>query len=101
MGLYAIGIEAGYDIFSQIAALRESKDKLYIFGRYETYNPYASDTKNTSYGYTKVQRIAAGINYMPVKEIVVKAEYSHRFLDSQYNNEPSINIGIAYAGLFK
>ena len=98
---YAIGIEAGYDIFSQIAALRESKDKLYIFGRYETYNPYASDTKNTSYGYTKVQRIAAGINYMPMKEIVVKAEYSHRFLDSQYNNEPSINIGIAYAGLFK
>ena len=98
---YAVGIEAGYDIFSQIAALRESKDKLYIFGRYETYNPYASDTKNTSYGYTKVQRIAAGINYMPLKEIVVKAEYSHRFLDSQYNNEPSINIGIAYAGLFK
>ena len=36
-----------------------------------------------------------------MKEIVVKAEYSHRFLDSQYNNEPSINIGIAYAGLFK
>jgi hypothetical protein len=38
---------------------------------------------------------------MPMKEIVVKAEYSHRFLDSQYNHEPSINIGIAYAGLFK
>ena len=98
---YAIGIEAGYDIFSQIASLREDHQKFYVFGRYETYNPYASDTKDTHYGYTKVQRIAAGINYKPIKEIVVKAEYSHRFLDSQYNNEPSINIGIAYEGFFK
>ena len=48
-----------------------------------------------------MQRIAAGINYKPIKEIVVKAEYSHRFLDSQYNNEPSVNIGIAYEGFFK
>ena len=103
---YAIGIEAGYDILSLWSKdkgqrSKADSDKLYVFGRYESYNPYASDTKNTSYGYTKVQRIAAGINYMPMKEIVVKAEYSHRFLDSQYNHEPSINIGIAYAGLFK
>ena len=98
---YAIGIEAGYDIFSQIASLRDDHQKFYVFGRYETYNPYASDTKDTHYGFTKVQRIAAGINYKPIKEIVVKAEYSHRFLDSQYNNEPSINIGIAYEGFFK
>ena len=97
---YAIGIEAGYDIFSQIASMRDKQEKLYIFGRYENYNPYASDTKDTHYGYTKVQRIAAGINYKPMKQIVVKAEYSHRFLDSQYNNEPSINIGIAYEGFF-
>ena len=98
---YAIGIEAGYDIFSQIASLRDDHQKFYVFGRYESYNPYASDTKDTHYGFTKVQRIAAGINYKPIKEIVVKAEYSHRFLDSQYNNEPSVNIGIAYEGFFK
>ena len=98
---YAIGVEAGYDVFSQIASLRADHQKLYVFGRYEAYNPYASDTKDTHYGYTKVQRIAAGINYKPIKEIVVKAEYSHRFLDSQYNNEPSLNIGIAYEGFFR
>ena len=97
---FAYGIEAGYNIFSQIEKLRQDNQKLYLFGRYEHYNPYASKTKNTSYDYTNVQRMAVGINYYPVKQIVVKAEYSHRLLKSQYNNEPAINIGVAYEGWF-
>ena len=97
---FAYGIEAGYNVFSQIEKLRQSNQKMYLFGRYEHYNPYASKTKNTSYDYTNVQRMAVGINYYPVKQIVVKAEYSHRFLKSQYNNEPAINIGVAYEGWF-
>ena len=97
---FAYGIEAGYNIFSQIEKLRQSNQKMYLFGRYEHYNPYASKTKNTSYDYTNVQRMAVGINYYPVKQIVVKAEYSHRFLKSQYNHEPAINIGVAYEGWF-
>lgn len=97
---YAVGIEAGYDIFSQIPKMRKSNQKMYVFGRYEDYNPYASDTKGTSYDYTAVKRMAVGLNYHPMPEIVVKAEYSQRFLHSQYNNEPSINIGIAYEGWF-
>ena len=97
---FAYGIEAGYNIFSQIEKLRQSNQKMYLFGRYEHYNPYASKTKNTSYDYTNVQRMAVGINYYPVKQIVVKAEYSHHFLKSQYNNEPAINIGVAYEGWF-
>ena len=97
---FAYGIEAGYNVFSQIEKLRQDNQKLYLFGRYEHYNPYASKTKNTSYDYTNVQRMAVGINYYPVKQIAVKAEYSHRFLKSQYNNEPAINIGVAYEGWF-
>ena len=97
---FAYGIEAGYNVFSQIEKLRQSNQKMYLFGRYEHYNPYASKTKNTSYDYTNVQRMAVGINYYPVKQIVVKAEYSHRFLKSLYNNEPAINIGVAYEGWF-
>ena len=97
---FAYGIETGYNVFSQIEKLRQSNQKMYLFGRYEHYNPYASKTKNTSYDYTNVQRMAVGINYYPVKQIVVKAEYSHRFLKSQYNNEPAINIGVAYEGWF-
>ena len=97
---FAYGIEAGYNIFSQIEKLRQDNQKLYLFGRYEHYNPYASKTKNTSYDYTNVQRMAVGINFYPIKQIVVKAEYSHRFPKSQYNNEPAINIGVAYEGWF-
>ena len=97
---FAYGIEAGYNVFSQIEKLRQDNQKLYLFGRYEHYNPYASKTKNTSYDYTNVKRMAVGINYYPVKQIVVKAEYSHRFLKSQYNNEPAINTGVAYEGWF-
>lgn len=35
-----------------------------------------------------------------MKQISVKAEYNHRFLRSKYNDEPAINIGIAYEGFF-
>ncbi len=97
---YAVGVEAGYNVFSQIESLRKHNQKLYVFGRYEAYNPYASDTKGTAYDYTAVQRMALGVNYHPVKEVVVKAEYSKRFLKSIYNDEPSVNIGIAYEGFF-
>ena len=97
---YAVGIEAGYDIFSQIQKLRDDHQKLYVFGRYEQYNPYASNTKGTAYDYTEVKRMAVGVNYHPVPQIVIKAEYSNRFLKSLYNNEPSVNIGVAYEGFF-
>ena len=86
---YAVGIEAGYDVMALIPKARESKEHLYLFGRYEAYNPYASATKNTHYDYTEVKRMAVGVNYMPVKEIVIKAEYTQRFLKSGYNNEPA------------
>ena len=98
---YAVGIEAGYDLFSQIDCLKADNQKLYVFGRYESYNPYASKTKGTAYDYTKVNRMAFGLNYFPIKDIVIKAEYSKRFLRHQYNNEPSFSIGVAYEGFFR
>ena len=98
---YAVGIEAGYDVFSQISSLREQNKKLYVFGRYEMYDPYASNTKGTAYDYTAVKRVAVGLNYHPLPQIVVKAEYSNRLLKSIYNDEPALNIGVAYEGFFK
>ena len=96
---YAVGIEAGYDVFSQIYKMREDGQKLYVFGRFEHYNPCASSNMK-KYGYTNVNRMAFGVNYHPVKEVVVKADYSLRLLQKQYNNEPSLNIGVAYQGWF-
>ena len=83
-----------------MSSLRRDDKKLYIFGRYEQYNPYASNTKNTAYDYTEVKRMAFGVNYYPIPEIAIKAEYSNRMLKSAYNNEPSINIGVTYEGFF-
>ena len=97
---YAVGVEAGYDVFSQIKSLRDKEQELYVFGRYEQYNPYASDTKGTAYDYTAVKRLAVGVNYHPLPQIVIKVEYSNRFLKDIYNNEPSVNIGVAYEGFF-
>ena len=96
---YAAGIEAGYDILPWFAPRDRSK-KLYVFGRGEAYNPYIPAEGQQSAAYTQKLRIAAGINYMPVEQIALKCEYSHRFLKKEYNPEPSLSFGIAYMGFF-
>ena len=94
----AVGLEAGYDIFSQVARLRADDQKFYLFGRYEYYNSYIPSSDQQKYEYTGKQRLAVGFNYFPLPQIVVKGEYSTRLLKQQYNNEPSISLGIAYEG---
>lgn len=93
----AVSVEAGYDVFSQISKLRRAKQKLYVFGHYEYYDSYVHSGTN---GYTNKKIVAAGLNYCPVPQVAVKAEYNHRFLKSRYNDEPAINIGVAYEGFF-
>lgn len=96
----AAGMEAGYDLFSQIRSLKEKDEKLYLFGRYEYYDSYRPAAGVTDLEWSGKHRMALGINYFPLKQIVVKAEYSRRFLKSRYNDEPSFSIGIAYSGFF-
>lgn len=95
------GIEAGYDLFSQIKPFKENKQKLYLFGRYEFYDSmFKTDKSIQKTEWCQRQKIVGGINYFPIKDIVIKAEYSAGILKSQYNNENSLSIGIAYAGFF-
>ncbi|MBQ9669092.1 MAG: hypothetical protein IJV45_10200 [Prevotella sp.] len=96
----AIGIEAGYDVFSQFERLRASDQQMYVFGRFEHYNPYIPAKGQMEYQFTEKNRMAVGINYFPVPQIAVKAEFSKRFLKQQYNDEPSISVGVAYEGFF-
>lgn len=97
----AVGMEAGYDIFSQCKKLKDQNKKLYVFGRYEYYDSmYKTEGSIQDYKWCGRQRIAAGLNYYPMKEIVVKGEYSIGLLDSRYNNEPSVAIAVAYSGFF-
>jgi len=95
------GVEAGYDIFSQIPALRNDKQQLYLFGLYEYYNSMEAGVQKAAYSWCKKNRIAAGINYKPLPQIIIKGEYSHRFLESPYNDEPSVSLGVTYIGWFK
>lgn len=98
--VYSLGIEAGYNIFSLSQKLTERKQKMYVFGRYDAYDSMYKMEKGTPYDWCGRQRVAAGINYFPIKDIVVKGEYSIGLLGKKYNNEPSISIGIAYSGFF-
>lgn len=96
---YSFGGEAGYDVFSIFDALRQ-KQKLYVFGRYEDYNTYATGNKKVAYTYDHVKRMSFGINYKPIPQIIVKAEWAKRYLDSAYNDEPSISLGVMLVGWF-
>lgn len=96
---YSFGGEAGYDVFSIFDALRQ-KQKLYVFGRYEDYNTYATGNKKVAYTYDHVKRMSFGINYKPIPQIIVKAEWAKRYLDSAYNDEPSISLGVMFVGWF-
>jgi hypothetical protein len=97
----ATGIEAGYDIFSFIKPLKEKKQKCYLFGRYELYDSMYETAKDIlQEEWCGRKRIVGGLNYFPLKEIVVKAEYSAGLLKSPYNNEPSFSFSVAYGGFF-
>ncbi len=98
-GSHAIAtmIEAGYDVFSQIGSLRAHNQKMYVFGHFEYYD---SSIHNSTAKWTERKIVAGGINYFPLPQICVKAEYSNRILKKGYNNEPAVNIGIAYQGFF-
>lgn len=72
-----------------------------MFARYDYYDSmYKVETGVYQYDWCGRTRLAAGVNYYPIKDIVVKGEYSIGLLKSKYSNEPSISLGVAYAGLF-
>lgn len=93
------GVEAGYDFFSLVPKL--ARQKLYVFGRYDYYDSMAKMESGTALQWCKRNKISAGINWMPIPQIVVKADYTCGILDKKYNNEPAVNLGIAYVGWFK
>ena len=92
----AAGIEAGWDLFSVLPAMRSQGQNLVLFGRYEYYNSYIPSGEQNYYAYTEKHRMALGLNYRPIPQVIFKAEYAHRFLPAAYSDEPSISVGVAY-----
>ena len=97
----AAGVEVGYNLFSQIDKLDQQNQKLYLFGRYDYYDSMFNTVGSiVDFEYCGRHRVSVGLNYYPIKDIVLKGEYSIGLLKSQYNNEPAISLGVAYSGLF-
>lgn len=97
----AAGIEAGYDFFGLNKKLHQKGQQFVLFGRYEYYDSmFRTQGTVVASEWCGRHRWAVGVNYRPMRDIVVKAEYGMGILASQYNNEPYISVGIAYAGLF-
>ena len=108
----AAGTELGYDFFGLNAKLHEKKQSFYVFARYDYYDSMFryNGQKDYTYAWCGRHRIAAGINYFPLPEIAVKAEFAYGILNNGvradgsigklYNDEPMIAFGIAYAGMF-
>lgn len=96
----ATGIEAGYNILGLIPTYATTSKRLFVFGRYDYYDSQYKMERDPKHYWCGRQRVAAGINYYPLPQIVVKGEYAVGILDSRYNNEPSVSLGIAYSGWF-
>lgn len=112
----ALAVEGGYNFLSFCNQLSERQQQLYLFARYEYYNAMQNGAQKSAYGYCGKHRYAFGINYMPIREIVLKAEFSERLFRKtglayttssgstyplEYNDEPSVSIGVTYCGWFR
>lgn len=95
----SFGGEMGYNVGSFWG---EKAPRIYPFARYEYYNPM----EETERGFLadrrfQVSAISAGLNYYPLPNLVVKADYTHRIVGSgNYNSENMVSVGIAYIGWF-
>lgn len=95
------GVEAGYNLFSFSPRLTADGQKFFIFGRYDYYDSMARMEATSKLGWCGRHKFTSGVNWYPIRQIVVKGEYSYGKLRSGYNNEPSLSLGIAYTGWFK
>ncbi len=96
--------EVAYDLLSLFPGRRYTGDKLYAFGHYGYYNSmYKTDEVRgiTPRGWSEKTMISFGLNYYPIRELVIKAEYALRKFNAPYNNEPTLSLGIGYAGFFQ
>ncbi|MDE6100715.1 MAG: hypothetical protein K2G01_06685 [Paramuribaculum sp.] len=95
------GVEIGYDIFNGMNARSTAGQRFYIFSRWDYYDSMFKTAGGVlKYDWCGRNRIAAGVNWYPIKQVVVKGEYSIGLMRSPFNNEPSVSVGVAYAGFF-
>ena len=98
-GAWDASIEAGLNLLAWSNSPSSNK-KLYLFGRYDHYDSFLPAAGFDDIGWAQRQVISTGINYYPIPQIAVKAETGLRILNSNYNNEPYVAVGITWCGFF-
>ena len=90
--------EAGYNVMSFFP---KSDDPLYLFLHYTYYNSM-QNTVGTMLADARYKRslYTVGINYFPIPQIALKAEYSMRTFDKPYNQENTLSLGVTFSGMF-
>lgn len=100
---YSCGAELGYDFFSLSPSLNDKKQKFYLWTRFDAYDAMAKVSTVRKY-WAGRKKLSVGINYLPIPEVIVKAEYAHAWINSspttQYNDEPYLALSVAYCGMF-
>ncbi|MDR1878733.1 MAG: hypothetical protein LBQ64_04130 [Bacteroidales bacterium] len=92
-------VEAGYDFFSFSPKLKEHK--FYLFGHFGYYHSmFQTEADILSNSRFERYIAAGGINYYPIPQVAVKAEFSSRIFNSPYNMENTVSLGVVYSGLF-
>ncbi len=90
--------EAGYNVLSFF----DLKEKLYPFVHYEYYNTMEKVEQGvTADSRFKRNVFSFGVNYFPLPNLVVKADYgTRRISDGDLNNENTFGISVGYVGWF-
>ena len=98
------GAEAGVRLKNMV--LSDKMPDLIPFVRYEYYNlqekvVLSSSNLNPADPRLKVSMFVAGINYRPLPNLIIKADYTKRRIGGgNYNSEDEFALGIAFTGWF-
>ncbi|MDR2361862.1 MAG: hypothetical protein LBD91_03955 [Prevotellaceae bacterium] len=94
-------VEAGYDVLSFFGNRRYKDNRLYVYAHYGYYDSmYRTAEGIADKAWCERTIVSAGVNYFPMKGLVIKAEYLLRKLADGYNDEPTVSIGVGYSGFF-
>jgi len=99
---FCASFNVGYDFFGLNEKLKDKNMQFLLFGHYG----YLNSMFKTAEGILADQRfakhiISGGVNFYPIKQIVVKIEFQSRFFPhTEYNTENTFSVGICYAGMF-
>lgn len=88
-------VEAGYDVLSFVK--KEIKQELYPFARLEWYDSMLK-TQGNIFNNPRYERqvYSVGLNYLPIKQIVLKASYAWRILGTE-QKEKTFAMGVGFS----